>query len=117
MNRQEIHPTYEAFIAEYKDRFTDKEYKYVMKNGDYSNAESTVDSLIHKDDCFYSLFESYQRKTVITCVLIKCQKLRHKISVLNRRLQRVRTENKRLQKRNEKLEELLLDYVARQIPD
>lgn len=49
--------------------------------------------------------------------LATCQLLRHKISVLNRRLQRTRTENKRLQKRNEKLEELLLDYVARQIPD
>ena len=50
-------------------------------------------------------------------VLDTCERLRHKISVLNRRLQRVRTENKRLQMRNEKLEELLLDYVARQIPD
>ena len=50
-------------------------------------------------------------------VLATCDKLRHKISVLNRRLQRVRTENKRLQKRNEKLEDLLLDYVARQIPN
>ena len=49
--------------------------------------------------------------------LATCQALRHKISVLNRRLQRTRTENKRLQKRNERLEELLLDYVARQIPD
>lgn len=53
----------------------------------------------------------------VFAILATCQLLRHKISVLNRRLQRVRTENKRLQKRNKKLEELLLDYVARQIPD
>lgn len=117
MNRKEIHPSYENFIAEYKEAFTEKEYKDLMKNGDYSDAESTVDTYIHQDDCYYSLFEAYNRKIAITHVLIKCQKLRYKISVLNRRLQRTRTENKRLQKRNEKLEELLLDYVARQIPD
>ena len=65
----------------------------------------------------YDIDVKWHMTYAIKDVLITCQRLRRKISVLNRRLQRVRTENKRLQKRNEKLEELLLDYVARQIPD
>ena len=69
------------------------------------------------DDHAYDNEVSWTLTFSIHSVLCTCQRLRRKISVLNRRLQRTRTENKRLQKRNEKLEELLLDYVARQIPD
>lgn len=68
-------------------------------------------------DRMSSLSEYNLDKYIVTNVLETCERLRHKVFVLNRRLQRIRTENKRLQKRNEKLEELLLDYVARQIPD
>lgn len=68
-------------------------------------------------DRMSSLSEYNLDKHIVINVLETCERLRHKISVLNRRLQRTRTENKRLQKRNQRLEELLLDYVARQIPD
>ena len=93
--------------------------------------------LMPSDDMLYGIKKTYDMTTAeinayndvrknkysrdidwdIFSILATCQLLRHKISVLNRRLQRTRTENKRLQKRNEKLEELLLDYVARQIPN
>ena len=43
-------------------------------------------------------------------VLKTCDKLRHKISVLNRRLQRVRTENKRLRMENQKLIDFYFKY-------
>lgn len=69
------------------------------------------------DDHAYDTFGSWDLTFSIHNVLNTCERLRHKVSVLNRRLQRTRTENKRLQKRNQRLEELLLDYVARQIPD
>lgn len=98
MNRDRIHPCYEKFIIEYSEAFTDKEYNQLMKSGDYSDAESNVDTYMHEDDCYYSLFEAYNRKTAITFVLIKCQKLRLKLSVLNRRLLKVKAENRRLRK-------------------
>ena len=48
----------------------------------------------------------------IISVLDTCQRLRRKLSVLNRRLQRTRTENKRLQKYNESLLKFISDYMV-----
>lgn len=43
-------------------------------------------------------------------VLKTCERLRHKISVLSRRLQRTRTENKRLRMENQRLIDFYKKY-------
>ena len=56
--------------------------------------------------------EDYLKLYDATQVLNTCQRLRHKISVLNRRLQRVRTENKRLREHERELYKLMSDYMV-----
>ena len=56
---------------------------------------------------------SYELTCNINSVLNTCQRLRHKISVLNRRLQRTRTENKRLRTENQELRARVDDLLER----
>ena len=53
---------------------------------------------------------NYDVEYEIFGTLATCQRLRHKISVLNRRLQRTRTENKRLRMENQRLIDFYKKY-------
>lgn len=97
MNRQEIHPRYEKFLQSISNSISEKMYNKLMSEGDFSDIESSLLSYL-EDNSVTSIFDVINRRNTIMSVLIKCQELRYKLSVLNRRLLKVKAENRRLRK-------------------
>lgn len=97
MNRDRIHPSYERFVIEISDKLSDKQYNKLMNEGDYSDDESFLFNNMDNED-FYIEYNLRIKRGTIKNVLLKAQELRLKLSVLNRRLLKVKAENRRLRK-------------------
>lgn len=76
----------------------------------------TTDELYLDTHCYDSDI-SWNNTFAIIGVLDTCQRLRRKVITLNRRLQRTRTENKRLQKEVERLNNIIEGYMVLQYKD
>lgn len=57
--------------------------------------EPTIDEYVLKGT---NLYTTFRNKDLVASVLKTCSRLRHKTSVLNRRLLKVKAENRRLRK-------------------
>ena len=97
MNRDRIHPSYEKFVIDISDKLSDKQYNKLMIEGDYSDEESFLYTHMEDED-FFAEYSLSMKRSTIKLVLLKAQELRYKLSVLNRRLLKVKAENRRLRK-------------------